>query len=776
MRTRPTLTAALASALALVLGGCSRDVTLPPEATAPRIASFSPDAAWAGERITIVASGLDAAPEANLVQFPSAVARGESLSGGALVVRVPADAGTGAIAIEASGGLSAPAGPFTYRGLGQLRSGAVTGEVPLLHKPYRILAVGGDTFLHSDLLLALVRYADPAFAIDLAVAADALPWAGAGGAVVWLESEWYEEPEPDVSRLVRLDLATGARVTWPPAPAPPPAPPPPVMTFAEVGPIVALRGPSGAPDADRIAVLRSDAGVTVALHDADTLVELQAPVALPSVAEVRGCADAGEGRLACLVREVWDAPLTLALVIPGPSPAVQPIALPAGDVIREDAVDRAGPICAGRTSAGAGTAAVGLEDGRLALAALDGSPAFWGHLETGSRTPARSLACAAIGSRLVVLAPKLADDLLVAVDAETETILWSVDVPRASRAAVDPAWGTVHAAGEGDNRVLVLEAATGALLARRSFDVLPGRDGAAQAAAWIPAGDGYPAELVFGVGSPPGVIELPLTAAPGTFPIYRNRPDAVGVFGPFAPYDPGYRYYFTLREEGAAQAGTEWDVGSAAQLGQDGRRDAYLGTAGGLVTLDYDGGWNGTWAPSGIPGAEFVSMGLLPDALDPDDPAARVFAAVGDPDGWTVRAWSEARAAAGGAAEWSWAAPDAIAGAARLDGVLWTFHWQAGAFVGTQLDATLRKVRSVAMPEAFDRILAVSPNGRTFVTWEYQPWSWETSVVVWAAEGAGWERIGTVPLPGVVSGVAFAGTGEALYVLTRSPDRVVVLE
>ncbi len=763
----PTRTiAALASALATaLLAACSRDVTLPPEPTAPRISSIAPAAAYAGQRITIVASGLDAVADANAVQFPFAVARGASVSGGALVVEVPADAGSGAITVQASGGVSAPSSePFTYLGLGQLRSGAVSGEVPLLHKPYRILAVGGDTFLHSDLLLALVRYSAPAFVRDLAVSADALPWSGGQGAVAWLESEWNEAPAPDVSRLVRLDLATGTAVTWD------------AMAFAGMGPIVAMRGPAASPADDRIAVLRSTGTeVWLALHDADTLAELQAPKVLPGVAEVRGCADGGEGQLACIVRAASGGPLALARVTPGDFPAVDVVALPDGDVVQDDPIDLDDPICAGRTLAAGRIAAVALDDGRVALATLDGpGPAFWRDVDTGSRTPARSLACAALGPHLAVLAPKRADDLVVAVDVEIAPagqIRWSADVARASRVAADAAAATVHVSGEADNRVVVLDAATGALLARRSFDVLPGRDGAVQGAAWITADETGPVALVLAVGSPPGVVELPLTAAPGTFPIYRNRPDAVGVFGPFAPYDPAYRWYFTIRDQGASQGGTTWDLGSAAQIGQDGPNDAYVGTSDGLATLLYDGGWTGQRETSPIAGATFVSMGLLP--------GRRVFAAVGDASGgWTVRAWSEVGAAAGGSAEQSWTSPGPIAGAALLDGVLWAFHDDgAGAFVASRLDEDLRLAEAFPMAERFDRVLAVSPNGRTFLTSEHQPWSRDTSVVVWAAAGGGgWERVATVPVQGAVSGVAFGGTGEALYVLTRSPDRVVVLE
>jgi hypothetical protein len=397
-------------------------------------------------------------------------------------------------------------------------------------------------------------------------------------------------------------------------------------------------------------------------------------------------------------------------------------------------------------------------------------------VDTGSRTPARALACTALFGDFSVVAPKRADDLVTAVDVENEVILWTAPVPRASRAAVDEDASTVHAAGEGDNRVAVLAAGTGALLARRSFDVVPGRAGAMQAAAWFPGGDGAPPRLVFAIAAPRGVVEVPLGVAPDAYPVYQDRPDAVGVFGPFAPYDPAYQYYFTLREQGACESGGDvWDFDDpplATQLGQDGPGDAYVGTSGGLVTLDYS---VSPPAPrlSPISAATFVSIGLLPGG-------AGVFAAVGDAGGWTVRGWSEARAAAGGLAEWTWSAPPAsagpIAGAAVLDGALWVFHQAGETFLATELDAALRGVRTVAMAQTFERILAVSPNGRTFVTAEPRQYTQDSSVAVWTRGAAAFERGSTVPVEGAVSGVAFDGTGEALYVLTRAPDRVVVVE
>jgi hypothetical protein len=71
----------------------------------------------------------------------------------------------------------------------------------------------------------------------------------------------------------------------------------------------------------------------------------------------------------------------------------------------------------------------------------------------------------------------------------------------------------------------------------------------------------------------------------------------------------------------------------------------------------------------------------------------------------------------------------------------------------------------------------VSPNGRTFVSWDFQPYSRDTSVVLWSADAdAGFPRLATIPVEGQVSGAAFDGTGETLYVVTRGPDRVIVVE
>ena len=96
---------------------------------------------------------------------------------------------------------------------------------------------------------------------------------------MWLESEWNDPPASDVSRLVRLDVATDATVEA-------------EIPFAGAGRVVVLRGAS--PAADRIAVLRpTDAGTTLALYEPVAFAEVLAAADLPSVWDARGCADAG---------------------------------------------------------------------------------------------------------------------------------------------------------------------------------------------------------------------------------------------------------------------------------------------------------------------------------------------------------------------------------------------------------------------------------------------------------------------------------------------------
>jgi hypothetical protein len=375
-----------------------------------------------------------------------------------------------------------------------------------------------------------------------------------------------------------------------------------------------------------------------------------------------------------------------------------------------------------------------------------------------------------------VLVAKRGDDVVTSVTT-AGTLQWSAAVPKASRMAVDCSTSPceVHVAGEADNHVLLLRSDTGALLARRSFDVLSGRVDdpnallertADQGAAWYHAAGSVP-NLAFVTAAPRGVVRLPLTAQRGTglFPDYTPS-DAVAVA-------PGVTSAYALVLDDEALDGSA--LLGAGQLALDAPFPyAHAATSAGLETLDYTAYPAVTRTVSAIPGAAFTSLGSLPDG--------RVYGSLWDGTSWSVRGWTVSQAAAGLAAGAVWDAPDAVAGAAVLDGTLWAFWWEVASasqldLHAVELTSSFTSGTTFVQPDVFYAILAVSPNGRTFVSWDYQPFSRDTSVIIWSADAAaGFARLATIPVEGQVTGVAFDGTGEALYVLTRGPDRVIVLE
>jgi hypothetical protein len=431
-------------------------------------------------------------------------------------------------------------------------------------------------------------------------------------------------------------------------------------------------------------------------------------------------------------------------------------------------------------------AVVALTDGTVVAAQLNVvTPYYYAPASTGSRTPVRSLACYG-NAGSYVLAAKPDEDLLLKMQPFAPGQAdWTVEIPKASRAGVwcndaSCANGVVHAAGEADNRVFVVDMSDGKVLARRSFDVLPGRVDAPDAlldrtamngAGWYQDGDDPP-HLVFATSAPRGVIEWPLTAKRG-FGIYPHFRHAADVLGAFAYFEGNG--YAKLREQQFVAGFLPWiaPLTGTAQLAVDAPSYVYLGTTAGLESLEWS---DGTHATSPLSSAEFTSLGLVEEDGIAD---AHLVAAVRSAGEWQVGLWSRAEAVAGAGPGLSWPSPDSmIAAAAILDGSLRAFYWDASDTLhAVGLDSDLVAGSDDPLADIFYSIIAVSPNGRTFVSWDFQPFSRDTSVVVWSSDAAaGFPRLATIPVPGQVSAAAFSGTGEQLYVVTRGPDRIVVLE
>ncbi|MFO0583006.1 MAG: IPT/TIG domain-containing protein [Anaeromyxobacter sp.] len=730
------------------LAGCSRDLDLPAEAGGPTLTSITPASAYAGEVVEIAGNGFAKDPTGNLVQFASTSARGEGFSAaGGLLLHVPADAGTGKFTVATSRGTSTPAGPFSYLGLGELRTRQAAYEIPLLHKPYRVIASHGETLIDSDLVVGLLRYGRPDWVRSTEQSAVGFP---ASDAVVFYE----DSGTPAGFRLTRVDLATDAETYTPGA-----------IASGQPVHLVAM------PSTNRVAVVRrstATAQSSVTLHDATSLA-LVGGNNLPTVAVPHGCDDATGNRLACVYHDgLAGQPGKLALV----NGAAVTTLVPATGALHHNDFDleEDDPICVAIVG-GHHVAVVGREDGRLLVSDLDtGGALTETSVSTGSATPAQSLTCAG-GS--TVLVAKTADDLLVSVDVSgAGAINWAVSVPRAARVAVEDQ--VVHVASDADNVVelrSLVPGEEGKLLARRSFDVLPGRDDGfgVQGVIWTDTGAWYTnLQDVYGVDQPVpalllvtyfpyGLVEVPLEAKSSLvsfYPLYLDVPDAIGII-------PGIQGgYLALREKGLGK----FDLASFVELGQDGPSDYYAGTGDGLVAIRTGGATNLT----ALPGARFRSMGL--------HPAGGVWAAVNQPAAASVLRWTEP-AARTGAPTATWAAPGALDGAAVLGGTLWAFYWDGDQDHAVELDDAMKAVQDIPLGDYLNQILAVSPNGRTFVSWESQPFSENTSVVIWSADpDAGMPRVATIPVNGQVTGAAFDPSGEKLYVTMQRPGRILVIE
>lgn len=782
-------TAVVSALLLAALPACNRDLSVPSQ-EGPALTAISPAHAFAGEAVTISGVPFDANPTANLVQFASATSRGDRFnSNGSLVVTVPPDAGTGPVTVTTPLGTSKPIGPFTYDGLGQLRLNAVAHEISLLHKPYKVVAAGGDTFISSDLVVGLVRYSDDLIVSRYERSTVGLPWANGGtGAVVF-----YQDQNSPASQLVRIDVGT------------PPHAPVAVADSPNGGQIAVMHGFSTTPD--RIAMLRHGEGTapttpaTLTVYDASTFAQTFTGSYPAEFVRAHGCDDAGNAgtsaRLVCVCHPSSSNsdPAELALTVLGASATVTFYGSSSwdGTLIHHQkfSLEADDPMCVALGTAGHRVAAVGLEDGRLLLADLDAGT--FSYADTGSRTVAQSLTCpgpsSAAAFQPLVLVAKTDDGLLTAVDIVTNKIRWSVPIPRAARASVD---GTVvHVAGDSDNVVSLLDLTTGQLLARRSFDPLPGKyDGTVasgvQGGAWSPTGVlGVPV-VVASIDFPRGVLEVPVELTGGqnrVFPWYVRDDVGVGVAEGFVPGS-----YLTLEETGvhvelgyyndhtdayAQTTGGSLDVGHDVQLATDGPSDYHLGTWDGFVTVLYDGSGS---VISTLPESNFVSMGVLWGSSVATD---RIFAAVNqwNTDTYSVFAWSPAAAENGGPPTSTWDAPGPVDGAAVLQGTLWGFYWDGSTDHAVELTSALAEVRDIPMNDFINQIVTVSPNGRTFVSWENQPFSENTSIVVWSNDpDASFPRAATIPIDGQVAGAVFDPTGESLYVLMRNPGRIVVLD
>jgi hypothetical protein len=717
--------------LALLAATACRDVSTPPlpiREPPPVVTSISPAAAFAGELLTLTGERFDSPAELNQVQFAGGVARGESLVNGALLVRVPRDVGSGTVTVSNARGTSLPAGPFQYRGLGEVRLGEVTTVLPLLHAPTHLAVGGGVPFLRSDLFARLIRYGDPSFDGGNPVAVTGVE----GGQVV------HATASGGTGTLTRVDGATGAiGATVPTAYEP--------HLLCPLGP-------------DRVvSVAPTSGGYRLRAHAVSTLA-VTATVDL-AVQGLTSCADAGNGRVVAVAGGSSGTALRVWLVPMDGSPALE--------IATSEPLS--GLLGAGALPTGAGghrVAATGFTTGRVGVLDLDAiPPQFVGTVDTLAAGALGSLAVAAEGMAVVT---KPAEGLVLGLDLAAGRVAWSATAPKPRRVAVEgpQAWFSSDA----DNVIRVVDAGSGVLLAQRDFALTPGSDWPEIGAAWIAAdpilGQGWSPALAVPTSLPSGVLSYTLGSVPpssGTV-----TPGVAGV----VTWDNSSQWL--VGASWVSKDGVRTAVPAAPQLAALGPATLYVGHAGGLSALRS----GSSLSTSPLSGASFASLRIAPTGA--------VYAGVyetGGPANGRVLAWTEADLLAGRAPEAAWVPPGQLIAVVAESDRLWAFYLLGNTDVftepgvyGVPLDLGLvagSPVRTEGFPL---NVLAVSPNARLLVSTEAEL-SGGSRLTLWHLDaGAGFPVVASLPLEGVLSGLAFEPDGARLYAVTRGPDRIVIIE
>jgi outer membrane protein assembly factor BamB len=704
----------LALALALTLPGCARDLELPPPPAGPALTGLDPSAAFAGELIEVAGRGFAADPAGNAVVFPGATARGERLTATGLVVRVPPDAGSGELRVTSDGGTSAPVAGFRYLGLGQLRVGkVVTAQVPVVHQPRLLLADGDALYLHSGLLDGLVQAGEDFFMRSCPLST--IPGA-AGGALFWIGEDGL---------LHRRDTATGVELEVTAAAA--------GLGALSLTQLVAL------PAGPLVAVGSDGSGTVLAPLDPATLLPVSAGLqrtfalgldsavaALPGGRLAAVAQPSGGGLSRLRVMDLAGTFITVAT--PRSIPAVG-IELATGTLGAQEVI--------------AVTTANGTFDVVTTTGAVVRSdPAL-------SSTPVSALA---IAGGLVVAA-RTDDGTVVATDLASGTG-WGLATPRPTRLAV--AGGVVWVASDANDVLVALDAATGALLAHRGVAVGPGSA--------LPLG---------GLALSGGRLTM-LTAHPGarvdfTLPDFTPTGESTPFHPTLIAADPDTGRLWIASGAFVSTLDLAWStpVAVAATV------QRMLALDDGLAVV-HDTGL--AWVSAAGAVHELVADAFIAVALASDRNHRLLYAAtVGSVD--TLMVFAAGGPAAGAAPALQAPVPGLTLGAVFVDDQPWAFYYDAGDRVAARLDTS----GTFAAPQPrrnSDNDSLPSPNRRTLITWDPATVPGATGALqVWSADpSTRFAPLSSMALPANVSGLAFDPTGERLYVVTRDPDLLLVVE
>jgi hypothetical protein len=680
-------------------------------------------------------------PATNVVTFPAATARGVGLTGAGLLVRVPPDAGSGALSVDNGRGASAPLDGFEYRGLGQLRTGQVVTEALLLHLPHGVALSGGEPLIDSELLGGPVRGGvDPA------------AWPRSFQAPARLGDAVFHVDR--LGRLTRVTAAGGVThaVLLSAAPGVPAGEPfflGAVVAGGE-GRVFGL-WPTLLPDAWRAHWWRADDLAPVGGSQVDAVPEAPPCASGPDRVTALVRPPGGEATLASfpLAGTTFQPAVKLP---PPPEPLAQPALLACG------------------ASAGEPWAAVGLADGRVAAVRLV-DPAGWPAVPLGVATGRPASAVAGDGDTLVVA--QLLEGTVTAYAVPGGAVRWTADVPRPTALGLDAS--AVAVVSDAVNDVVLLDRATGAFAGRRRFDLGASAASAASGAAFLPA-----APLL----DEPGAVAFPVSTPPALV-VWR-----LGVLGPRAELLPVAPTALAWSPPGAAD-GRLWVSGTGRALG----------TSRGSGALGIDANVPLLWSPTGLVpwlgsvvafGDDGVTAVVPPGVVTlADGPASFIDRPAVAADGRVLvvgsqageeraRTWTAAQAATGGAPERDAVLPGLALSGFFIDGepwALWTEDFLEVTAARVDDGGALGPARRTTWRPEWTAGL-VSPNRRTTVVPVPGTIGGDLTAVrvISLDPAAGFPTLDRIELPGPLTGLAFDETGERLYLVVGLPDRLVVVE
>jgi hypothetical protein len=771
--------ARVALALALVVAGCSRDLTLTVP-TAPSITALSPTRAYAGQLVTIAGSNFDKDPAANVVLFPLATARAHLATATGIVVRVPDAAGSGTVSVTTGGGTSNALPGFVYLGAGQLRDIRVANEVPLLHKPRRVLSIGETIYLDSALNSGVLQLDQPSFFAP--GGARQVPTAG-GNLLFTMDYDGVLRRVdvvgggPTVSRTVDVDLWDNIG-----------------YVRRTAGDRLVAVGPLSPTSTDTLAIWTLDP---------TTLATITGPTATPTWISNQP-QDAGNGQLVLVtLASPPGAQLKLAVIdTSGATPTYAEI--PSGGHVFDRNTVALGT---GLGSIGPPTpatihrlAAVGLSNGNIAIADLDlPSPAFAAtEIVTYSPSPVEALFFTPDGQ---LLASKPDDDIILGIDLATRVVTWSVQATQPTRMAAR--LGLIYVASRADNLVTILDPVAQRQVGAVRADVIPGSSDAYAGLAFMPGTDNpawaqyLPDALYFPTSHPAALLRYglgymsPLVSTTTFTPLFTFMDPNGGALWAAGPSEVGPPdivppdvYPLPAAPRKVAFTPVHVDENAVPQdtghllVGHDfGLSLFQSGLIGGLqwpgVTMDL---------------STFSSVGFLP--------AGAAYATVGL---WRTTAYCDALVAwtldrlkaADSALHGGWfcdptTGKGRITATAVLEDGLWLFsddeQGELGSTVAYLVDpawngeATVPTiVGHVQYAPSLSNALQ-SPNGRTIVHWERGFRSGTDLHFNSADPATSFAEIGFLHFEATISGFTFDAKGERLFLVTRNPDRLYIIE